>query len=492
MTAVERAPALDVSPAFPQDPRASTKFRSGLHGLRDQLAAGRLGRNGLFAVGQSLIVTLCVFLVYRLVVAHAGLEQLGVWSLLLAGSALVRIGDVSGAGALARFVAMRSRDGEAQSARDTVHTVMLSSFGLNVAIGFVLWMVAPLALPLFVASQYLAEADALMPYVVSSMVLGALAVAVTSGIDGTRRTDQRAMVVVSAAFVFLAASWVLVPRYGVIGFGAAQVLQQVAMLTIGWLVLRRHIVGLGWLPHSWRRDVFAETTGYALRLNAIGVIGLLFEPLAKFAFNHAGGPGLVAVYELASRLVVQVRGLVIAAAMPLIPAFAARSGPDDIEFQRLLVQATRAAAVAAIGGALAALAGAPIMSLIVLDRLSPEVLIMNAALTAGWAMNIVAIPLYFAAQAHGVLRWNFASHALIAASVLVGVFALIPLLGPAGLVSAIVAGLILSMFTVLFGNALALGATDIAWRLRWWLLGASSAVTVLCAGAWMIARAVGL
>lgn len=111
------------------------------------LAPGRLGRNALFALSQSLVVVFCIFFVYRLLVAHVGIERLGVWSLLIAGSSLVRIGDISGAGALARFVAMGSRIGEAVPACDYVHTVMLTSIGFNIALGLVIYLVGPMALP---------------------------------------------------------------------------------------------------------------------------------------------------------------------------------------------------------------------------------------------------------------------------------------------------------------------------------------------------------
>lgn len=451
--------------------------------LSARLAAGSLSRNGVFALGQSLTVMACMFLAYRLVIAHAGLERFGVWSLLLAGSAFARIGDVSGGGALARFVALASRDGGFSRARDIVHTVLLTSLAINAGIALAIWVAAPFALPLFVAPAYMAEAQALIPYVVASIVLGALAVAVVSGIDGAQRADQRALVVSIASLAFLAACAVLVPRYGVLGFGAAQVLQQAAMLTLGWLALRRHVGGLGWFPHRWRRNAFAETTGYAVKLNVIGAMGLLFEPLAKFAFNHAGGPGLVALYELASRIVVQVRGLAVAAATPLVPAFAARSGPDDPALRATLEKSTRVAVLAAIGTAVATLVTAPVMSLVVLGRLSPELLGMNAALTAGWSINILVVPIYFAAQALGVLRWNFASHATIAASVVAGAFLLAPLYGPAGLVAAIVAGLCLSTCVTLWGNAHAFNATDILRRLGRYLLAGSFAIVSLCSAA---------
>jgi O-antigen/teichoic acid export membrane protein len=451
--------------------------------LLARLAVGSLSRNGVFSLCQSLTVMTCMFLSYRLVIAHAGLERFGVWSLLLTASALARIGDVSGGGALARFVALASRDNVSGRARDLTHTVLLTSLAINAGIGLSVWVVAPFVLPLFVAPTYMAEAQALIPYVAASIVLGALAVAVTSGIDGAQRADQRALVVSVASLAFLGACVVLVPRYGVLGFGASQLLQQATMLTLAWLALRRHVCGLGWFPYRWKRHAFVETTGYAMKLNAITTTGLLFEPLTKFAFNHAGGPGLVALYELASRIVVQVRGLAVSAATPLVPSFAARSGPEDPAFRATLERSTRVAVFAAVGATVATLAMAPVVSLVVLGRLSTELLVMNAALTVGWSINILAVPTYLAGQALGVLRWNFLSHTAAAASVVVGALVFLPSYGPPGLVAAIAVGLVLSTAVVLFGNAHLFNAADIFWRLRRSFLVGGIVIVSLCLAA---------
>ncbi|MEO1161529.1 MAG: polysaccharide biosynthesis C-terminal domain-containing protein, partial [Pseudomonadota bacterium] len=318
-----------------------------------------------------MIVTGCLLLVYRLVIAHASLEQLGVWSLLLAGSALLRVGDVSGAGALSRFVAMKSPDAGPGHTRNVVHTVMLTSLCLNAGLASVFYALAPFVFPRFIAPEYLGEAFALLPFVVGIMVLGSLSIAVTSAIDGAQRADQRAIIFITAAVIFLLSSWLLIPQYGVVGFGVAQLIQQIVILLLGWHVLRRHVCDLGWLPLHWRRDVFGETAGFAVKLNAIGVVGLLFEPLVKFAFNSTGGPGLVAIYELASRLVVQVRGFVIAAATPLIPAFAAHSDRSNAVFRRTLEKSVRLISITGVAAALCAVLGAPVVSLIVLGKLSP-------------------------------------------------------------------------------------------------------------------------
>jgi len=444
----------------------------------------RISRNAMFGLGQGVVAAACSFLAYREVITHAGIEQFGIWSLLLAGATLARIGDVSGGSALARFVA---RTSQAQAQRDVVHTVMLTCIALNLAIGIVVWFAAPLVLPSFIGPAHMAVANTLLPYAVTSTMLGGIGPAIASGIDGAQRADWRSVVVMAGSIIFLAACVLLVPAYGVVGFGVACVMQQAMLVMLGWIILRRHVSGLGWLPVHWRRTVFAETTGYAVKLNGTGVANALADPIAKFAFNHAGGPALVALYDLASRLAVLARSLVISGASPLVPAFAASRGPDEPPFRIMLEKANNVSALAAVVVALVALAGAPLVSFVVLGHLSPELIFMNAALTAGWAINILAIPIYLAAQAFGILRWNFASHAIASACVLVAAMFLAPLFGIAALVGGMVAGLFLGMLVIVRGNAQALGVTDVMAKSSGKFIAAGLVIALLCLAAGTVA-----
>ncbi len=456
-----------------------------------RLLSSRLSRNSLFAVGQALVVTACTFLAYRLVVGSVGLERFGVWSLLLAGTAFARIGDLSGGAALSRFVAIGKHETSISDVHETIHTVILTGFAFNSILGLAFWIAAPLVLPSIVAPAFVADALVLLPYAVFSMVAGSVAAAVASAIDGLNRADIRSMVVIAAALIFLAANLVLVPSYGVIGFGVAQAIQQIAMMSIGWLVLRAHIEGIGWLPYRWNRRIFSTTTAYTLKLNANALMTLLFEPLAKVAFNHSGGPGMVALFDFSSRTITQIRSLIIAAAMPLVPVFAI-GGKQDAGFSSTLRKATALSIWAGLCVALLSVAAAPVVSLIILNRLDENLLQMNAILTFGWAFNTFVIPFYLAAQARGILRWNFLSHLLIALSVGVGVGAVIPIFGPESLVVAIACGLLISTISTFLLNAAALSVPEILPSLRKQFAVASGAITALCILSWVAARQVGV
>jgi hypothetical protein len=149
----------------------------------------------------------------------------------------------------------------------------------------------------------------------------------------------------------------------------------------------------------------------------------------------------------------------------------------------MLEKTTKMAVLAAIGSTALALVAAPIMSLAVLGHLSIELLGMNAALTAGFSINILAVPVHLAGQAFGVLRWNFVSQVAMASAVLIGAFLVGPTYGANGLISTMVAGLLLGMLTVLLGNACAFHVMDIVRKLSWQLFSAGLVIAVLCLAA---------
>lgn len=446
-----------------------------------RLLSGRLTRNSLFALAQSIIVTVGMFASFRIVVQEVGQEQVGVWFLLLAGSAFARVGDISGAGALSRFVAMRSYRDQKDWDIEAIHTVLITSVGLNLVICSLFGLAAPFVIDRYFDLNFQQKASALVPYALLNMFLGSLAVAMTSGIDGTQRADHRAIVLSMATVAMVLVCLFLVPLMGLFGFVLAQLSYQFFIILVGWFVIRRHVSGLGLFPHRWRWPIFRETTGFAMKLSAIGVVAIFFEPLAKFTMNHVGGPASVTLYEMASRLVVRMRDLIVAAALPLVPAFAAHEGSNTDAFRDLLRKTSRMASIAATVNATMILAVAPLVSVAVFDEMSRAFLTMTAGLVAAWNVQLPAIPYYFAAQSQGILRWNFASHAAISIFVLLSIYTVAEAYGVYGLLAGIVAGFVVSLIPIYFFNALALQAQSTLPRTVQWIVSSIAATLAMVA-----------
>jgi O-antigen/teichoic acid export membrane protein len=469
----------DPRPAFQISPM------SAMTSAAKRLPLGRMTRNSLFAFVQSIIVTVGMFASFRIVVQEVGLDLLGVWFLLLAGSAFARVGDVSGAGALSRFVAMRSYRDQKDWAIESIHTVLITSVGLNLVICSLFGLAAPFVIDRYFDPNFQQEALALVPYALLNMLLGSLAVAMTSGIDGTQRADQRAIVLGLATVAMVLVCFFLVPRMGLFGFVLAQLSYQAFIIIVGWFVMRRHVPGLGLFPLRWRWPIFRETTGFAVKLSAIGIVAIFFEPLAKFTMNHVGGLASVTLYEMASRLVVRMRDLIVAAALPLVPAFASHKHADTNAFRDLLYKTSRVASIAASINTAMILAVGPLVSIAMFNEVSWAFVTMTACLAAAWNAQLPAIAHYFAAQGQGVLRWNFVSHAIVSVFVLLSAYTFAETYGVYGLLAGIVAGFVASLIPIYFFNAVALKARSTLSRTARWIV--PSMVTTLAMVALYIA-----
>ena len=455
--------------------------------LLRSLRSPGVARNGLFSALQSLTTIVCVFLSYRILIAEAGLSGLGLWSLLMMFAGMAQTFDVSGASALARSVARHEHETPEARLAEVVHTVLLTSCAINAVLMLVLLAAAPAAIDALVAPESKGAAFALLPWVAVIVLTLPLSVGVAAAIDGTGRADQRAQLMAGAAVAGLAVAWIAIPMLGLVGLAIAQLCQQGLVVAGGWILLRRHVPGLGFAPRRWRRSVFLKTTGYAVRLNTAGVLVLLFDPLVKFCLNAIGGLSALGIYELASRLVVQIRALVIGATTPLIPAFAASAALDQHRFDSLLGRSMNFASLAAPGVAVATLAAAPIMSIVILGSISVPLLQATAVLALGWSLNILSLPLYLAAQAGGLLRWNMMSHVVQSIAVVLATVLIVPVLSTNGVLIGVSAGLVLGAAVTIVGNARPFGATPALLRAAPRMSAASVLVALGCLASWLVA-----
>jgi O-antigen/teichoic acid export membrane protein len=454
------------------------------------MKVGTISRNTTAALAQAVFASVCLFLVYRIIVREAGLEQLGIWSLLMVGSSIARVGDVSGAGSLGRFIAKMKGAGEVTELGETVHTVLLTSLAINTVMCLVLLAPLPFLLSTMLPQRHIQEAWTMVPFVVVSIIFGGLSAGVSAGIDGVQRVDQRAFVSCCGSLALLIVAAVLVPIYGIIGFGYAQTVSFAVLIALGWFVLRRHIPQIGWMPIYWRQHIFRSTTGFGLKLSLISILTLLFEPLVKLAFNNVGGPQQVALYELASRVTTQVRGLIIASVIPLVPALAALRTDERVRLQELMRRAMRGTAFAAVAAAITSLMLSPLVSYVVLGEISREMLWLSIPLTFAWSANILGISLYMAAQADGRMRWNTLSHVVLAVAVIVGLMTTGTTYGFGGLMISIVVGIMLSLGCQMFGNAALLQLNNVVYRSMPVLLASLGLIFLACLLAWMAARIV--
>lgn len=420
----------------------------------NELLNERLGRNVLLSGGQAIVAAVVMFLAYRVFLREVGLERMGLWSLLLASASAARLADVTGAGGLSRFVAQAREDG--RDAAIYVHTLTLATLALYTMLSILLYAFAEPLLRLLVEPDSFEEARTLVPLaVVTGLILNPIGSMLTSGIDGTRRADQRAILVSFSYVVFLAVVLATVPVFGIWAWGWALVCQQIVVIVGAWVILRHHIEGMWFFPYRWSNSVLGETVKYGLKLQANASAGMLSDPLAKYFLSRFGGLEAVGLYDLAARLVLAFRGVIVQMAMPIVPEFAALHR-DHEKITELLRKARGVVARSAIVYVVGILLSAPLYSLFMFGELKMDLILIVAVLALGYGINTMAIPHYFAGVGLNKMRWNVGSQFLMAASIVLLSIWLGPRFATAGVISAVFFGLVGGAIMIMIGNSYAL------------------------------------
>lgn len=421
-----------------------------------------LRRNALFSVAEVLLNGLGLFLIYKNVVSTLGVSLLGVWSLVLATTAFGRLADVGISAGLARFVARELAKGEAGSPQSYIETGMLSVAAIMGVLTLVAYWPIYFALGIALHDHQLALAREIIPYALLTFWLLNINAVTAASLLGLHRADLRSISNICGMLVQVAASLALVKGFQLKGLAWAQTAQYIVAIGLSWTFVVRVGRTVPAVPVHFRRGLFKELLGFGTKLQVGTIANLLFEPATKIILGHIAGAATLGLYELAYRMVYQVRGVAITALQNLVPAFANLRETNREALRSLFLKACRGAAI--IGAPLMAgvAVGAPIVSLIWIGGYSSEFVRLSALLSLCWAINILAAPSYFLGMGTGEVNVNVGGQVLTGIMSPLAAYLAGRYFGSYAAVGGIVVGKIIGDMLPAYSNRPAASARDAA------------------------------
>ena len=412
----------------------------------------RLARNAKFSVAQVLLSAVAMVLMYRLMMQTLPIEAIGLWSLIMGSAGVARLTELGlGAGAL-RFIAV---DVGAKRPDRAAAIAGMAALCVAALVGALALISRPLLrhyLEQTNPGAMLAAVDPLLDAALLSVVLGSVSNVLFSAMDGCQRMDLRAQVQILGSFVQLGATWLVLPKFGLAGLGLAALAQAIFQLLVGaGIAFRLFRVPL--------RNYFAfepsrlkELFLYGGGLQISGLAQLLFEPLIKVLLTTYSGLALTAYYDMANRIIQQLRAVIVAAYSALVPHIAARSGRSQLnsaEISAIYREAEDILHFVALPYFTLIAATLPLAMSLWKGHFDAVFLAVAMVQFASWLVNVMITPAYLLFVAIGRLRWNIMSHVVIAAITLVFGIILGKLVGGAGVLVAGAAGLVAGSLFVL-------------------------------------------
>lgn len=237
----------------------------------------------------------------------------------MAFSAFLRAGDFGFAGSIVKFVSSNIVIDKHEKVIDIIKTSFTSVAAILGLLLLILYPIISHALPFFIDKEYIVDAMNLLPYSIVSVWLSVLGILTIFVFDGINRVDIRSIFLVVFNLIFFILSILYVNFYGFIGLGYAQLTQAAIQLIVAWLLVRKYIKIDSFFPFSWDKKLFKEMFSYSMHLQISSIMAMMLEPISKLLLGHFGSLSSVGYFEMANRLVMQIRNIVVNANQALVP-----------------------------------------------------------------------------------------------------------------------------------------------------------------------------
>jgi len=370
--------------------------------------------NMVMSVGQVIVTGGVLFILYHFLLNSIGIKQLGIWALVLSTTSAAGIASFGISGSVVKYVAKYVARGEYESVVALIQTALLS---IGVVSGCVLLIAFPLfhsILAIILSSVSLKQALLLLPYSLLSLWINIISGVLQSGLDGYQRIDIRTMITTLSTVLHFLLSIVFVPLYGLLGLAYAQLFQAGVLLVANWVFLKKVIPALPVFPYQWNRKLFREMIVYGINFQTISLTQMLCDPITKALLSKFAGLSATGFYEMASRMLLQFRLLLVSANQVLVPTVAHLHEINPNLIKNIYMESYNLMFYIALPFYSIIIASTPLISEVWIGHYENDFVIFSGLLSIGLFINTLSVPAYFSYLGIGVLKWNTSGHIVTA------------------------------------------------------------------------------
>ncbi|MBN2642042.1 MAG: oligosaccharide flippase family protein [Victivallales bacterium] len=369
--------------------------------------------NAAMSVTQIAVVSVTLFILYKFLLSAVGTESLGIWSLILATTSVTQIANLGLSGSVVKFVAKyvaRKEDKKASEVIQTAAITLAIGFGIVLLIGYPLikWV-----LSLAVPADSVGIALPILPFALFSLWLSIITGVFQSGIDGFQKIYIRNILMMGASLLFTILCFLFAPKYGLIGLAYAQIINNSIIFLLSWILIKQFIPILPIIPYQWDRMMFKEIMSYGINFQIASVATMFYDPVTKALLSKFGGLSAVGYYEMANKMVQQIRAFIVSANQVLVPSIAELNENSPEQIKSVYLTSYKLLFFLSLPLFTLLIVFIPIVSKLWIGNYEQTFILYAYPLAIGYLLNIFTGPAYFTNLGTGVLRYNVIGHLVI-------------------------------------------------------------------------------
>lgn len=337
-----------------------------------------------------------------------GASNLGIWSLILSTTSVANVATTGLTLSLVKYVATCDIELDQKKINQYIQTSLLVIiFITGIIIGLV-YFLGQFFLPKVIPKSEVVLAMNLLPLSLLSLFLNSIAGVFLSTIEGLHKSALKSIAYILSSFIFLIVAFTSIKDFGLFGIAYAQIIQAFFLILCSIFFLSRIFRRINIFPLKFHRIILKEILGYSLSFQYIGVCTLLIEPTVKFMISKYGGLSYVGFYEMSSRLVNQIRQLVISANQIMVPQIAKNAVDKSIDTTYPVL--FRLVLYISFYLMILIFLLSPIISIFWIGNLNPMFVNSLMILSFATALNLISTPAYFSSMGLGNLKGILACH----------------------------------------------------------------------------------
>ncbi len=371
--------------------------------------------NVITSGGQIALIGIIYYFLYRFLLDELGVKLLGVWSVVMSTSSVANIADLGIATSMVRFVSLYEHKNNLKRIPKLIFTGVVLNVVIFIPICLLIWPVAYYLLGNIIEAGYVDLARQLLPFSLICVLINSLAGVYGSILDGFRKNYIRNSIFSFSSLLFLFLTMWSVKKYGLIGVVWSQVLQSSLSLIL-CIIFSIRVIRFNPFKWNWSKTIFKEIFNYGIKFQLTSITGILNEPVTKMLLSKFGGLAFTGYYEMANKLVMQIRGVIVNANQSLMPLMVKESVLESNKQSKYSILSISFAGVFVIS----------LISLSVINIISPyiskiwigheEPIFVNVLLIVSICMfiNLLSAPIYFTLLSRDKLMPIIISQSLMA------------------------------------------------------------------------------
>lgn len=409
--------------------------------------------NILTSIAFILVNTLVLFFVYRIAKDQIGIELIGLWSIITAITSMGNVGTFGFSGSLVKHTAEFKAKGQEEEIAGILNSSILLLALLLLLFLLFIYVMSFVFLQYVVNYKYLDLGLNLLPISLCVFYFTSIGYLMLSVIEGLNKNWQKNSILTISSILLLLSVFLMIDDFGIYGLLYAQVIQAVSTLFLALALVFINVHKYAITKYCVDKRRIKEIMTYGMKFQLVSVLQIIADPITKFFLSRYGGLSLVGIYEMASRLVLQMRVLLSSLTANLLPKLVeANVTQSKNRVKQLFINVFRLNYdIFSIAFGMLIIF-CPLIVRLWLGEIDEKLVYVIRVLSIAWFINSTMIVPYVYNLGSGNLKGNIASHILIALINIVFGFLIIIINGGP------------MLFIYAWSIALALGSSYLLWE----------------------------